>query len=435
MKPIFFAWMQAVLFVICLEAGSAQADMTQAPILDIPGFNFEALCFSSSVPGTGRLDVYVEIPFEALHFLKVNDVFRATYDVTVSIYDNTERLADEKLWTETIETKKYEESISPKAGNLTQKSFPLSPGDYVVSVQVQDNDTRKISRLKREVKVKDFSLEPFSLSNIMLVSRVGNEDQKKVVYPNISGNVGELKEKFYILFEIYNHVNADSAIILSTVKNFKGDALQHDSIVQPLESEKKTCILEVNSTKLLTGDYTLEVQALPLGARLKSEASVGPVVSSRPFTLRWRGLPVSLGELDQAIDELQYLTDKDKIDEMKNSAPEIKRKKFFEFWKKRDPSPNTERNELMEEYYARVAYANKNFSHYLDGWKTDMGMVYIIFGPPNNIDRHPFDIDSKPYEVWTYYELNREFVFIDATGFGDYRLQNPIWDVWRTRPR
>ena len=54
---------------------------------------------------------------------------------------------------------------------------------------------------------------------------------------------------------------------------------------------------------------------------------------------------------------------------------------------------------------------------------------------PNNIERHPFDIDAKPYEIWTYYEQNREFVFVDATGFGDYRLQNPMWDLWRTRPR
>jgi hypothetical protein len=64
-----------------------------------------------------------------------------------------------------------------------------------------------------------------------------------------------------------------------------------------------------------------------------------------------------------------------------------------------------------------------------------MGMVYIIFGTPNNIERHPFDIDARPYEIWTYYENNREFIFVDISGFGDYRLQTPIWDVFGTRPR
>ena len=80
-------------------------------------------------------------------------------------------------------------------------------------------------------------------------------------------------------------------------------------------------------------------------------------------------------------------------------------------------------------------YANKHFGHFFDGWKSDMGMVYIIFGIPNNIEQHPFEIDARPYEIWSYYDQNRQFVFIDYTGFGDFRLQNPIWDVDHTRIR
>jgi len=58
-------------------------------------------------------------------------------------------------------------------------------------------------------------------------------------------------------------------------------------------------------------------------------------------------------------------------------------------------------------------------------------MIYIIFGAPNNVDRHPFEVDSKPYEIWAYYELNYSIVFVDETGFGDYRLQTPIWEIWQ----
>jgi hypothetical protein len=58
-----------------------------------------------------------------------------------------------------------------------------------------------------------------------------------------------------------------------------------------------------------------------------------------------------------------------------------------------------------------------------------MGMIFILFGPPSNIERHPFEIDYKPYEIWYYYELNREFVFVDETGFGEYRLVSPIYDL------
>ena len=84
----------------------------------------------------------------------------------------------------------------------------------------------------------------------------------------------------------------------------------------------------------------------------------------------------------------------------------------------------------MEEYYSRVDYANRNYASFTEGWRTDRGMVFIRFGPPQNIERHPFDADTKPYEVWYYYNQNREFIFVDETGFGDYRLLNPETDLW-----
>jgi hypothetical protein len=84
----------------------------------------------------------------------------------------------------------------------------------------------------------------------------------------------------------------------------------------------------------------------------------------------------------------------------------------------------------MEEYYARVAYANRNFKQYMEGWKTDRGMVLIRFGSPQNVERHPFNSESKPYEIWYYYDQNREFIFVDETEFGDYRLQYPETDLW-----
>ncbi len=435
MKRIHLLLLLAALPVLTAKRAHAQADMPSVPVPDVPRFSFDALNFASDEAGTGRLDLYLEVSFEGLHFVKEEDRFRASYDAVVSIFDKSDKLIREESWTDNVTCKTYDETISPRAGNLTQKTFALLPAGYVVTVQVQDDDTKKSARLRREVQVKDFSIEPFGISNIMLLNRVGNEGGRKVLYPNISGNVGENKDTFSLFFEVYNKAGADSALLMTYVKNLRGDVLQTDSTVEKVSEGRNPSFVRLNSSKLLTGEYMMEVRALGLGPHVKDEVKDQPAIASRSVVVRWRNLPASIAELDQAIDELQYLTDKDTIDEMKKSAPEVKRQKFLEFWKKRDPTPVTERNELMEEYYARVAYANKNFGHYIDGWKTDMGMVYIIFGPPSNIERHPFDIDSKPYEVWTYYEANREFVFIDATGFGDYRLQNPIWDIWRTRPR
>jgi len=101
------------------------------------------------------------------------------------------------------------------------------------------------------------------------------------------------------------------------------------------------------------------------------------------------------------------------------------------FWDKKKPNPRTDDNPILIEYYRRIDYATKNFKGLGEGWRSDMGMVYIIFGTPSNIDKHPFDQDTKPYEIWEYFDINKEFVFIDNTGFGDYRLITPIWETFR----
>ena len=53
--------------------------------------------------------------------------------------------------------------------------------------------------------------------------------------------------------------------------------------------------------------------------------------------------------------------------------------------------------EMIRIYYNRVYFANYYFSGTKPGWKTDRGMVYIVYGPPKNLQKSP---DS---ESWIYY--------------------------------
>src|SRR4030088_1293040 len=78
------------------------------------------------------------------------------------------------------------------------------------------------------------------------------------------------------------------------------------------------------------------------------------------------------------------------------------REQFIEqFWQRRDPTPGTVENEFKEEHYRRIAYSNENYSDPdLAGWKTDRGMIYIRFGPPDEKESHPSAV--PPYERWLY---------------------------------
>ena len=59
-----------------------------------------------------------------------------------------------------------------------------------------------------------------------------------------------------------------------------------------------------------------------------------------------------------------------------------------------------------------------------EGWQTDRGRVYMIYGEPSEIERFPNETNTKPYEIWHYNEIEGGVVFIfgDITGFNDYQL-------------
>ena len=111
-----------------------------------------------------------------------------------------------------------------------------------------------------------------------------------------------------------------------------------------------------------------------------------------------------------------------------------------QFWQRRNPNPDSPENSYREEHYRRIAYANEHFAAGKPGWKTDRGRIYIMWGPPDNIDSHPsgglYDRTPEegggttttfPFEVWHYRYLegigeNIDLEFVDTCQCGDYHF-------------
>ncbi len=110
---------------------------------------------------------------------------------------------------------------------------------------------------------------------------------------------------------------------------------------------------------------------------------------------------------------------------------DAERDKFIEqFWARRDPTPGTPRNEYKEEHYRRVAYTNAHFAQSgTPGWQTDRGHIYVVYGPPDEIESHLSGNSQIPnaFEVWAYRQVkgignNGVITFVDQSGHGDFRL-------------
>jgi GWxTD domain-containing protein len=78
---------------------------------------------------------------------------------------------------------------------------------------------------------------------------------------------------------------------------------------------------------------------------------------------------------------------------------------------------------MMVEYYRRVDHASRTFGtlHDPDGFKSDRGRTYVLYGPPTTTDR-TLDPVAGYQEVWTYENLGKKFIFADQTKTGKYVL-------------
>src|SRR5215468_10208849 len=139
--------------------------------------------------------------------------------------------------------------------------------------------------------------------------------------------------------------------------------------------------------------------------------------------------------------DVTYIITDEERKAFKKLATDDERERFIEeFWRRRDPDPDTEENEFREQYYERIAYANEHFTSGIPGWKTDRGRIYISWGKPDEIESHPsggaYDRPSYegggstttyPFEIWWYRHLDGpgdgvEIEFVDPTGTGEYHI-------------
>ncbi len=126
---------------------------------------------------------------------------------------------------------------------------------------------------------------------------------------------------------------------------------------------------------------------------------------------------------------------------------DIQRDRFIEeFWSRRNPTPGTPENEFKEEHYRRLAFANQHFAAGVPGWRTDRGRVYVLYGPPDEIEKRVAETATRPieryivaapivpYEIWRYHHItgaHRDVTvkFVDTCKCGDFvREKDPATD-------
>ena len=366
-----------------------------------------------------RLDVYVSFANDILQFVKERQGnFTAGYELYLSIFDKKGNHIAEKSTGNYINVKSYEETNDRNLRNTHQMSFDLIPGQYKLVLDLTDYDTQKSLHREKEIHIDRISFKKISVSEIIFADKVVLDSLGNIqeIVPNLNRNFVDPRADFWAYFEIYPASKSSDLKFIYTIIDASEKAVLRNEQQLLVNNKIMPYLLDLKDEIKTPGRYSLIVELVQDKEKATAKAK---------FSANWSNFEFSKLNINIAIEALkEFIPGKD-YKSLAVAPDSAKDAWFKEFWKKRDPTPDTEENELQKEFYRRIDFANNNFAiNALDkeGWKTDRGNIYIKYGPPSDVERHVDQLNLPPYEIWYYEKLDRRFYFEDKSGIGDFQL-------------
>lgn len=442
-----------ILFTLLLSSSLAVAQRerpAQSPQDRPPVVYLAAESLPGTIAGLMKVNVSYSIPTNFFVFVRntgINTIhaFIAQSEYTVEILDSNKSSVARDFLKKEIET---DVPPSPRNENDFQTgifSFNLLPGNYFLVFEAKDPDSKRLYRNDaKKIIVKDFFNTTMEISDMIFCQR-DTAMLSRSLLPFYFGNDLPFGKRADCYVQLRTLVTAESLHVTYSISKFSTEETtpsvvikdsvasssllpasvlnieQHPAGYRYIESDTllsntKRARFHIASDTLEQGNYILELTARS-----------GTIVKTfkQNFSIRWIGMPFSLRTLPVAVSAMEYLLPEDEFRQLRSADAETQKRKISAYWKKRDTTPGTAYNEMMEEYYRRVDYAFSTFSTLKEenGVKTERGKAYILYGPPSNIERKLLP-SSAPREVWYYTGLRKKLTFVDNSRKGNYKLES-----------
>lgn len=393
--------------------------------------------------------VFVAIPYIALTPTNGGPDGVLSYRVTVRVADSTGLTLMQQSWA------KHAPAGLRTTGTTGFEilEFAVAPGQFRVELSVDDSVSG--TKLQRTVPLQGFGDRP-GASDLVISSQMrvaGAEDTIPVPGELRRGNtvftasadvrLGPLgdRAKLYYYLEAYSET-ADTGILTLEIRNSSGAAVV-PLPARPVQINAGGGVVrgQLDLEGLPEGDYQLHAALALRGRTIERSAQfrMGSLDLALQQENEARALrmqsdsgyfgEMSSEELDAAFAPLTYLaTAEDRLNVWTPQLTVTAKRAFLTgFWRTRDPSPGTPKNEVRESFYARLAEADRRFTDQQHGsrpgWRTDMGRVFIRYGEKTEELRRSQVGLAPPYTVWRFAGARDQwFIFIDRTGFGSYEL-------------
>lgn len=363
-----------------------------------------------------KIYTYLEIPYFALQFVKDGKIFRSDYEASIALKNSEGLQVKRRFWQESIRAKDYLVTVSQAVSVVLMSEFSVVPGNYLINGEIVDLDTRHRGEKNAKVNLSGYAGKFVLFPPLALTNRKGDWGFGPGKIPAFQNIVREIDNELQVFLS--GRVKPGPYELLLKLTSKDGEVIWKETQSLTAESHTFTHTVAIPKDVLKGIKFNLGVKLRQGGKRKEKQVTIKVV---KP------GISDFISDIGEALKQMRYILTNEERARLKNANWKEREKLFQEFWKKRDPTPSTLYNELMEEYYKRVKYANDRFSGFQPGWRTDMGMIYILLGPPDDIERTTMPRRSNTYEIWYYYRLNQSFVFVDESGFGEFRLETPFY--------
>lgn len=440
-------WVTSVT-ALALLCGAAFADSWPGRSEKGLRFFVDHAAFKAS-EGKALVEFYILLEAAQVQYVPEGNRFVGEMDLAVTVTDSAGTIVGESGWTRRVSV---DDLSKLGEGGLPYRDVTgvqVAPGAYKVTVSVEDMFGDLVGELSLPIEVADFGSERFAASDVVLASSI--EPATKAsrftksgfeVIPNATRRhlVGAPLNAFVELYNLSpgETDRAKTFVLGYSLTDTSGAPVRKfppSRFKKPGASAVKA--LKAKTDGLKPGRYFFEVEAFDSGSRQH-------VRKRRSVVLVGEG---SSGEEELTEDQLRQLkyyryieplAEKDdlKVYEQLATDDQAKMKFLRQFWKKLDPTPDTDINERLIEHLRRMRHSDDYFSGRAGqpGSETAMGRVYIQYGAPDDVERDVSGVGTKPFEVWHYGRY--EFVFQDRNALGHYELvhstypgelNNPMW--------
>ncbi len=367
--------------------------------------------------GNPGIDVTTDVVYKSLVWKKLDTYFRAGFSLDISITpentDSTRGTALTQTHTYTIAQKNP--SIVHSGDTYTvEQRFPMKPGNYKVQVTVMDNSSQKQTVRTTEAQLPAPNSTTTTMTNVLLLGRDNQSETKNRFLPVTTYDVPSKLDTLRFEFQLNkptatNRVDVDMQLI-----SFASDSMPSRMMSAPMPSpssiiykgidySSKTVIQEqkrVLNTE--NGNILIQypIQRPPIGNYRFQVTISGKSVDktdfkARDFGVKSRNYPY-IETVRELAAPLYYLMDKKEYNKLMSfNDPDSMKNYMDSFWLSHIKNQKTAK-QVIELYYKHVEEANMQFSNYKAGWKTDPGMIYILFGPPYYV------YSSLDQMQWTY---------------------------------